>query len=103
MLSLSLSHFLNPTIHNLLTPLLFSLPFYLRSHALAAVAATGFLPGGLVVVMGFRMMGDPAGFLAATPMAGWDFGVAITAGLEAVLLSVDDGARGILYDFGFKF
>lgn len=81
---------------------MFSPPIYLRSHALAvAAAAAGFLPGGLVVVMGFRMIGDPAGFLTPTPMAGWDFGVAITAGLEAVLLSV--GARGILYDFGFKF
>lgn len=61
------------------------------------MAAAGFLPGGLVVVMGFRMIGDPAGFLAPTTVpAGWTFGgVASTAGLEAVLLSDEDGARGI--------
>lgn len=56
--------------------------------AAAAAVTADFLTIGLTgVVMGFRMMG-----LVLVLLLGW---VAITAGLDAVLLSDDDGPTGI--------
>lgn len=64
---------------------------YLHSQTLAATGAAGFLPtivGLTGVVIGFRMMGL---VLVLLLLAGC---VAMTAGLDAVLLS-DDGPMGI--------